>query len=127
MRRLALSFLTLAAVAGVLLFHEARADDTYVTTLRPGADAGTLVLLTTWPAGGNQGMLYCSNFEVRYRLCDSTTACTATSNDSPIAADKPIDICSRTSQRSMGVYRQYDGGVPDCRLYTVNPKTVCPP
>lgn len=128
MRRLALTLLALAAIASILRSHDARADDTYANiTLKPGADAGTLATTLAFPVGGNQAMIRCDTFAVRLRLCDSTTTCTATSNDTPIEADKSIDLCPRPSQRSLSVFRTYDGGVPDCRLYVVNPKTVCPP
>lgn len=121
-------FLALALVVGVMLCNEARADDTYASiTLRPGADAGTTAVTTAYPAGGNQGMIRCDSHPVRLKMCDSASTCTATSNDTLIDADKSTDICPPVSRRSLSVYRAYDGGVPDCRLYIVNPKTVCPP
>lgn len=128
MHRPFLTCLALAGLAALLMFNEAHADDTYASvTLRPGADAGTLALSTTFPVGGNQGMIRCSNYDVKLKMCDSATSCTATSNDTPIDADKSTDFCPITSRRTLSVYRLYDGGIPDCRLYIVNPKTVCPP
>lgn len=116
----------LAALTGICLVHEARAGDTYVTTLAPGADAGTLAVTTSYPRGGAQLMLRCDNYEVTHKLCSAGT-CSPNANDSRIDADKSTDICATIDNSQLVVYRQYDGGVPSCRLYVVNPKTVCPP
>lgn len=118
--------LSLAVLTGMCLIHEARAGDIYVATLAPGADAGTLAVTSSYPRGGAQLMLRCDTYEVTHKLCAAGT-CSPGANDSRIDADKSTDICALVDNSQLAVYRLYDGGVPNCRLYVVNPKTVCPP
>lgn len=118
MRRIALTCFALAFL-GALLFHEAQAADFYKETLAPGADAGTLANATT--DVGSQAMLRCDNFEVKYRLCEPNRTCAATANDSQIDANQSIDICGVGGFTKLSLFRTYDGGVPSCRLFVVNP------
>lgn len=121
MRNLALTLLALAGLAGLLLFHEAHAADFYKETLQPGADAGTTANAAI--DIGGQVMIRCDNHAVKYKLCEPNRTCAATANDSPIDANQSIDICGVVGFTKLSVYRQYDGGVPSCRLYTVNPRS----
>lgn len=118
-----------AAIALAVCFQgEATAKDDYSThTLKPGHDAGTLAQTpSSFTIRGKQLMVRCSSYSTTAKLCSSTT-CSATIDDTPIDADKSIDICSVTDDTTLSLFRTYDGGVPNCRVYTVNPKTICPP
>jgi hypothetical protein len=123
-------FLLTAAFLATRLFcaDDAYADDTYVTSLFPGADAGSTAPSDAGFGAGQQLMIRCDTYPgVTLRMCQAGAACTATSNDTRIDPDKSIDICTRTGIGQLSVFKQYDGGNPTCRLYVVNPKTVCPP
>lgn len=112
----------LAGFAGFSLVQQkAHAADFYTATLAPGADAGSLALVSI--TGGNQYMVRCSNYSVTYKLCMTGLTCSATANDSPIDADQSIDVCGVTGWTQISVFRTYDGGVPSCRLYSVNPSS----
>jgi hypothetical protein len=119
-------FLPFALVLGLavggwwLRPRPAEAADFYKFSLVPGADAGTTASSTAL-IGGNQYMLRCSSYAVTYKLCEQSATCTATGNDSPIDADQSIDICGLTNFTGVSVFRTYDGGVPTCRVYNVNP------
>lgn len=117
-------FAALAVVLkAALLSSPANAADTYIETLRPGADAGTLAVSTGVKAG-NQTMIRCDGFAVTYKLCETAvTSCSATTNDSRIDADQSIDICGVSGYSKLSLFRTYDGGVPLCRLYNVNPSS----
>jgi hypothetical protein len=121
MRKLALTFLALAGLAGVFFVHEARAADFYKETLQPGADAGTLANATL--DIGGQAMIRCDNHAVKYKLCEPNRTCAATANDSQIDANQSIDICGLNNFTKLSLYRQYDGGVPTCRVFSVNPRS----
>lgn len=134
MRRPHVLLCAVAAVAALFVFTgRARADDTYLETLRPGADAGSLALNTYWGLDGgvpigSQVMVRCDYFEVNYRLCDKlSTSCSSTLNDSRIDANLDIDICVPGAKKKLSLFRTYDGGVPVCRVYNVNPPSPgCP-
>lgn len=111
----------------MLFMREARADDTFILTFAPGADAGSLANTSSYPKNGEQLMLRCASHPVTVKFCDYAVTCSATANDTVVDADKSIDLCPRTQSKQMSLFRTYDGGVPSCRLYAVNPKTVCPP
>lgn len=121
-------FFCLAMLVAVCFESEAEADDSYASvTLVPGADGGTTASTSSLPVSGEQLMIRCGTYSgVTVKFCDYGVTCTAGANDSPVDADKSIDLCPKTSRRQVSVYKAYDGGNPSCRFYNVNPKTVCP-
>lgn len=69
-------------------------------------------------------MIRCTTHPVTYKLCETTaSSCSATANDSVIDADQSVDICGLSGYSQLSVFRTYDGGVPSCRLYAVNPSS----
>jgi hypothetical protein len=124
--------LTLAALGALfaLASRSARAADLIMTTMVPGADAGSLAFTSGSWLPGNQFMVSCPTYSgVTYRLCPAADAgiaqCVATSTDAPIQADKQIDLCAPNGYTGLSLYKMYDGGNPTCSIFKVTPKTVC--
>jgi hypothetical protein len=119
-------FLPFAIVLGLavggwwLRASPAEAADFYKFSLVPGADAGTNASSTAL-VGGNQYMVRCDSYAVKYKVCETSATCTASANDSQLDSDQSIDICGLNNFTQLSVYKVYDGGNPTCRVYNVNP------
>lgn len=116
--------LLVAGLLGCSCIGDAYAADFFKKNLQPGLDGGVYDAMAV--SGGNQLMMYCDTNEVAYKLCDSSTAtasCDAGPNDSLINKGQATDICGLQNYTVLSVYRLYDGGTPNCRVYNVNPSS----
>lgn len=128
MRRVTVMVLLMCGAVVGVASREAAAADFYTNrNLQPGADAGTTAPLLLSDAGiqtGAQFMINCETNEVTYRLCQTGAAtCLANANDKKIGANRDYDICGVSGYGQLSVFRVYDGGIPSCRVYIVNPQS----
>lgn len=121
MRSFLAAVLVFALAAVLVKAADAFAADYFVTKDVLGTDAGFLSApISINP--GEQSMLRCETYSgVRYRTCFTGETCTATADDSPIDADKSLDICTASRVTQLSLFKTFDAGFTTCRLYKVLP------